>query len=255
MSELWLALGKALFPLVVVGSPIAVVVFLLSGLDRRRETELRIWRARAGRPRAVTSIPGVLSRTVARVAGGRVASSFELAPKLAYLVCGASDPQTVSDHTSVVAKLDDEAPTFCVRPLPIIEGERVENTGVAFKKDEEFMQAFLVERTVDGEAVDDVDPSRDKAIREWLSPSVREALLDLPDGWLSVDGKARVMTFSRYGLVDADRIEELVAAADIVFAEYGAGGGPSLLPDEDAPAKPSKGKQAPSKTTPSDTPS
>jgi hypothetical protein len=51
-----------------------------------------------------------------------------------------------------------------------------------------------------------------------------------------VDGRAKAMAFTLYGPADAQRFEDLVAAADIVFAEYGAEGGPSLLP-EDAPAE------------------
>ncbi len=41
------------------------------------------------------------------------------------------------------------------------------------------------------------------------------------------------MALTLYGLPDAARIDELLAAANIVFAEYGAGGGPSLLGDDD----------------------
>ena len=36
------------------------------------------------------------------------------------------------------------------------------------------------------------------------------------------------MAYTLYGPADADRIKELAIAADVVFAEYGAGGGPSL---------------------------
>src|SRR5262249_10591810 len=108
----------------------------------------------------------------------------------------------------------------------------VPNTGIQFKKDPEFMGLFLVEHTLDDGPAAPVRDADEKAIRKWLSPPLREALLDFPDGWLRVDGRAKVMAFTLYGPADDQRFDELVATADIVFAEYGAEGGPSLLADE-----------------------
>jgi len=59
-------------------------------------------------------------------------------------------------------------------------------------------------------------------------------LLDLPGSWLRVDGRA--MTLTLYGDADADQLDELVATADAVFAERGAGGAPSLFGEEQAEA-------------------
>ncbi len=187
-------------------------------------------------PRRVTSMPGVLSRMLQTTGGGsagQLIDRFQLVPKLAYLAVMGADGLQGSEHQTVVAKLDEPGPTFTVRPLPIVEGERVPNTGVQFKKDPEFMALFLVERGLDTNPPVPADEALDKDIRKWLSPPLREALLELPDAWLRVDGKAKAMAFTVYGFAHTERIEELLAAADIVFAEYGAGGGPSLLGDDD----------------------
>jgi hypothetical protein len=220
---------------VLFAAPVVVfVIFLLTGRpDRRRGVELDRWRKKAGNPRKVTSIPGLLARILEPAGGGTPVAYFELVPKIAYLAAMGADAFHGSEHATVVGRLDDQAPTFCVRPLPVLEGERVANTGVEFKKDDEFMGLFLVERTLDGEPSDKISETADKAIRKWLSPPLREALLDLPDAWLRVDGKNRTMAMSVYGLFDAEKMEALVATADIVFAEYGADGGPSLLAEGD----------------------
>ncbi len=68
-----------------------------------------------------------------------------------------------------------------------------------------------------------------KAIGRWLSKPIRDALLDFPDAWLFVQDRA--MALAVYGPVDADRMEELVIAADAIFAEHGNEGAPSLLFD------------------------
>jgi hypothetical protein len=216
---------------------VAAVVYVLTGRrDERREGAIARWRKAAGNPRRVTSLPGPLARVLATTGGGIPVGYFEIASKLAYLAVMGADAMQGSDHATVVAKLDEPGPTFTVRPLPIIEGERVPNTGIQFKKDAEFMGRFLVEATLDDGPVAAVREADEKAIRKWLSPPLREALLDFPDGWLRVDGRAKAMAFTLYGPADVERFEELIAAADIVFAEYGAEGGPSLLP-EDAPAE------------------
>lgn len=255
-----------------VGPLVMGLVYVLTGRrDRRREAEIERWKqqmaahvapgegpwgyrdgkpaakradskAETPGPRRVATMPGSLTRMLASAGGGARIDTFELVPKLAYLAVVGADMMQGSDHQTVVAKLDEPGPTFTARPLPIVEGERMANTGVQFKKDADFMALFLVERGLEERApIAPAGDSDDKAIRKWLSPPLREALLDFPDGWLRVDGKAKTMAFTLYGPADADRIKELVIAADVVFAEYGAGGGPSLLgeeeedEDEDAP--------------------
>jgi hypothetical protein len=248
-----------------VGPLVMGLVYVLTGRrDRRREVEIerwqrqmdartapeeRAWVYRSGKPspvpvagkpgpRRVTTMPGPLTRMLASAGGGVRIDTFELAPKLAYLAVVGADLMQGSEHQTVVAKLDEPAPSFTARPLPIVEGERVPNTGVVFKKDPDFMALFLVERGLEESApAAAADDTSDKAIRAWLSPPLREALLDFPDGWLRVDGKAKTMAFTLYGPADADRMRELIVAADIVFAEYGAGGGPSLLGEEDSAAE------------------
>jgi len=229
--------------------------------DKRRESEIERWRVTMG-PRAATkkkagyrdgkrtappplgakkvnALPGPLARILLAAGGGERVGYFELVPKLAYLAVMGGNATSGSDHQTVIARLDEEAPTFMVRPLPILEGQREANLGVQFKKDPDFMEQFLVDRTLEpGVAVAGTEAD-DKAIRKWLSPALREALMDLPDAWLRVEGKTMALTL--HGAADADRLGDLVTAADIVFAEYGAEGGPSLFGDEeededDAPA-------------------
>lgn len=234
----------------LAGPIVVLVIFLLTGRpDGRRGAEVERWRKEAGNPRRVTSMPGPLTRILETTGGGKALGYYELVAKLAYLTILGADALQGSDHVTVVARLDEGGPTFTARPLPIIEGERMANTGVQFKKDPDFMAAFLVEPTLeDGPPVTPSEPVA-KAVRKWLSPPLREALLDLPDLWLRVDGKAKVMALTLYGPIDADRASALIAAADIVFAEYGADGGPSLFPEDEgeAPAKappPKKKKKA-----------
>jgi hypothetical protein len=253
-----------------VGPLVMGLVYVLTGWrDRRREVEIERWqqqmvlrpvphqeggaRSRGSKPgpRRVANMPGPLTRMLASAGGGVRIDTFELVPKLAYLAVVGADLMQGSDHQTVVTKLDEPSPTFTARPLPIVEGERVPNTGVEFKKDPDFMALFLVERSLEESApLAATGEANDKAIRKWLSPPLREALLDFPDGWLRVDGKAKTMAFTLYGPADAERMKELVVAADVVFAEYGAGGGPSLLGEEEdgeeeaeAPAPPLKIKK------------
>jgi hypothetical protein len=228
-----------MWELFLVAPVVALITFVLAGRpDRRRDVEIDRWRKAAANPRRVTSLPGPLARVLQTTGGGVVMGYYELAPKIAYLAVMGADAMNGSDHVTVVAKLDEPGPVFTARPLPIVEGERVPNTGVQFKKDDDFMGRFLVDRSLDQAPDVPVNEADDKAIRKWLSPPIREALLDFPDGWLRVDGKAKTMAFTLYGPADTTKIEALIEAADIVFAEYGAEGGPSLLPEEEDEQKP-----------------
>jgi hypothetical protein len=272
----------------IVGPMAMALLYLATDWrDKRRETEVEQWRLGMG-PRApakqkagyrdgkqtkqppagakkVTALPGPLARILLAAGGGERVGYFELVPKLAYLAVMGGNATSGSDHQTVIARLDEAAPTFMVRPLPIIEGQHEANTGVQFKKDPEFMEAFIVERSLEpGAAVPagqdvasalrvagalsktarvaskvaaaatpdaPVDEAEERAIRKWLSPPLREALMDFPDAWLRVEGKTMALTL--YGPADADKLGELVTAADVVFAEYGAEGGPSLFGDEE----------------------
>jgi hypothetical protein len=121
--------------------------------------------------------------------------------------------------------LEEPAHSFVARPLPILDGVRVPNTGLTFKDDPQFSKSYLVE----------VDPGRDpRAVRAFLSPVVRAELLSLPAVWLHVNGS--VMALTIFGRFDAETADHLVDIADVLFAEYGAEGGPSLLEPEGAEA-------------------
>lgn len=211
--------------------PIAIaIVFLINARwpDQRRLKEISRFKQNfAPNPEANDQgvlqeagvLPGDFSRAVEQTGGGTRIASFELFPKLAYLVITAADPVTSTDRQTVVAKLAKAGPSFTARPLPIEEGVRVANTGVAFKKDPEFMELFLVEG------------SDSKAIVKWLNRAMRDALCEFPDVWLRVEG--RTMTLTQYGSPAADSLEWLVETADKIFAEVGAEGAPALLAEED----------------------
>lgn len=257
----------------ILGPLVIALVFLLSDRrDERRDAEIERWRegmksppgsrtessgyretkeipaSSVPAPKAVTGMPGPLGRMVLAAGGGQKIGYYELVSKLAYVAVMGGDATAGSDHQTVVAKLDETAPTFTVRPLPILDGQREANTGVQFKKDAEFMEGFIVDRGLEGSDAAPSPPSEalDKEIRKWLSPTVRAALLELPDAWLRVSGKAMALTL--YGRVDADRMHELVTAADVIFAEHGAEGGPSLFgEDEEEEEKDAAPKPAPKK--------
>lgn len=269
----------------IVGPILVLIIYRLTGArDKRSEAEVEKWRRAMGPKsvvrkeragyrdgkdlleagpggRTVTSLPGPLHRMVQAAGGGDPVARIELVPKLAYLAAMEANAMSGSDHQSVVARLEEPAPSFTLRPLPIVEGHRVANTGIEFKKDPDFMALFLVEA--------DRDPDQAKKLRGWLARPIRDALRDLPDAWLRVEGK--VMAITLYGRADADKINQLVTVADVIFAEYGAEGGPSLFGDiddddqgEDAeaakappsprppppPAKKSKGAKAGGKPAP-----
>lgn len=175
---------------------------------------------------------------VAAAGDGATVANVVLLPKLAYLTVRSANRVSSSDHQTVVARLAQPAPSMVVRPLPIVEGRRVENRGIQFDKDPDFMDHYVVEGT------------ESRAIHKWLRRSMREALVEFPDVWLRTEG--RLMSLTLYGEADAERLDELVATADALFAERGARGGPSLFGDEEAP-KAKRKRVAPS-TTPSKAP-
>ncbi len=211
---------------------LAVLYFLTADRSKRREGEVAAWRAartaKKGEPargkpgaRSVPKLPDDLGALVENVAGGAPVGTFELAPKLAYLAVCNADALSGSDHQTVVAKLDGPPISLTVRPLPVVEGGRASQGGIEFKKDPEFTEQFLVEGT-DGASA-----------KKWLVAPIRQALLDLPDVWLTVRG--RLMALTVFGPADSERLEELVQVADAIFGEHGAGGAPSLVgedPDE-----------------------
>ena len=243
-----------------VGPVLVVLVYLWSALwptrrDRWRKAELRRWvddflgslpkarpdenasgerggpyraaaeRSSAGRDayaeRAVVRLPQAFHALVEQAGAGDVVGNVELVPKLAYLALRAANLSSGSHHQTVVAKLAKAGPSVVVRPLPIVEGKPQENRGIVLD-DAPFMEQFMVEG------------ADAKLIGKWLSAAVREALLDLPGIWLRVDG--RTMALSLYGEADADRLDELVATADALFAARGASGAPSLFGDESSEA-------------------
>jgi hypothetical protein len=170
-------------------------------------------------PRPVGTMPGDLFRMLPELGGGRAVAHFELLEKLAYVSIMGPDHENGSEYQAVLARLEKPAPELHLRPLPMVDGRRVANTGVQFKKDPTFMGLFLVEG------------ANAKAIGKWLTRPLRKALGKLPDAWLVVRGQA--MALAIYGPMDADRLYALVEVADALFAEHGDEGGPSLFLDEE----------------------
>ncbi|MGK4008094.1 hypothetical protein WMF31_36085 [Sorangium sp. So ce1036] len=227
--------------------PLAVlVVWFLTGLrtrhEARRDREIARWRAlmlpgtaprpsegrRGSRkataedtgPRPVRGLPSSLRQMLAETGGGEVIARYELVPKLAYVAIVGPDAKNGSEYQVVLVKLPEAGPEVTVCPLPILDGQPVPNNGVQFKKDPDFTAQFLV------------DGPNAKAIGRWLSRPVRDALRDFPDAWLFV--RDRVMALVAYGPVDAERLQDLVAIADAIFAERGGEDAPPLLfVDED----------------------
>lgn len=168
----------------------------------------------AGPPR-VASIPSALRGALLDAGGGDPVAHYELVSDLAYLSLMEANALAGSDYQTVTAKLEAAGPALVVRPLPIVDGVPVANTGVQFKKDPELMSKFLVE-----------GPDA-KAIGKWLSGPIRRALCEVPWAWVRVQGKT--VTVSGFGTFDAEKIDALVELADAIFAEHGAEGGPSLF--------------------------
>jgi hypothetical protein len=202
------------------------------GSYRKRDKEIQV---KAKGPKRLTSLPGSLARAFDALGGGDLHGHYELVPKIAYLSIVSSNGVMGSDYQSVVAKLEEKTAGFVVRPLPIVDGAPGPNTGIEFTKDPEFSDAFIVEPAVDGvlseAARAELITAKGKVFKKWLSAPVREALLEMPELHLRVEGQT--MTLTLYGAVDADEIDHLVTTADVIFAEYGADGGPSLLGDDD----------------------
>jgi len=191
----------------------------------RRPYGADILRARAASPKRrlaeVKSLPAQLQRLLTTVGDGSVSGYFTLKHDAAYLALIEADATSLEDYATVVMRLEEPGPRFRARPLPIVEGRRVPNTGVVFKKDPDFSAAYLVEPS----------PSANpKDVRRFLNGAIRDELYDLDGVWLVIDGAYASATL--YGPFDVDRIDKLVELADVFFAEYGLGGESLLDPDD-----------------------
>lgn len=178
----------------------------------------------------VETLPAPFARMLPIVGEGRAFGFLQLKEELAYVAFVEADDHNVSDYVSVLMLLDESMPTFVVRPLPIVDGARVPNVGPRFADDPAFTAQYLIE----------LDPKANPAaVKSFLSPVVREELLSLPAVWLHVHNN--VMAITLFGRYDAESIDHLVDMADVLFLDYGAEGGPSLLdPDGAVPLGPEK---------------
>jgi hypothetical protein len=209
----------------IVG-PIAVgLLFVLTAqTNKRRLQDAEVFR-KAAHLKLVKSAPTTLAPAFEEAGGGSLAALYEILPKLAYFGLYDADVSSGSEHQTVVTKLAKRGPTFVAHPLPIVDGQRSPNRGVAFPKDPEFAEQVLVEG------------SEEKPIRTWLRANIRDTLLEHPDVWLRVQGDTMAVTI--YGALDAEGLTRLLEVADSIFAEHGPEDAPSLLyEDDDAPAKP-----------------
>ncbi len=267
----------------IVGPILVALIWLSTGFrNRRREGEVERWRRTMGPKgvvknevasyrsakqigeagpgaKVVSALPGPLQRVINAAGAGDALGHYELVPKIAYLSVMAANAMTGSDLQAVTGKLEADAPAFVVSPLQIIEGARAANTGLEFKKDPDFMGFFQVDIDLaqpppagaKAQLAVLTDAERAKKIRSWLSRPVRDALRDLPDAWLYVQGRAMALVL--YGPADAAKLNELVTVADVIFAEHGDDGGPSLFgddeDDEDVEAAPLPPPPSPKKST------
>jgi hypothetical protein len=187
--------------------------------------------------RAVAELPAPLATLLPLVGEGRPYAYYQLKKGIAYVAVVEADAFNPSDFVTILMALDEPAPRFVARPLPIVEGKRVPNTGIRFKDDPDFTTEYLVE------AAPGTGTAEVAAIKEFLADEVRDALLELPSAWLHVERTAMAVTL--YGRFDSDKIDALVELADAIFAEYGADGGPTLLePDGAKPVLKKKKKSA-----------
>jgi hypothetical protein len=189
------------------------IIFQAGGKrDGARARMAEIWRASWGPDNGPgakrVALPADFALLLDNVGGGMPIGVFELVPKEAWL--GVYKPALLggNDHITVFMRLYEPGPPMRVAPLPFTDEGRVPNLGIRFTKDPEFTARFQVEGT------------RDRDIKQWLSPPVREELLELEDAFLEVDGKRAAL--SLYTRLDEDALDDLVAAADVIFAEYGA---------------------------------
>ncbi len=181
-----------------------------------------------GKAKKVVSPPWELSSMVEAAGGGRQVGVYQLLPKLAYVIAVEADAMSSSDFIAVVARLEAKRSEITVRPR--VADDRPTARTVQLK-DLRFNAAFITE-AADG-----------RSAKELLSEGVREVLLEHKAGWLFVRGDS--MALVRYGHVDAAKVHALVDAADAIFAEIGAEGGPSLLGEEEEapPSLASKSKK------------
>lgn len=202
-------------PLMVLGSYLSVV---LGGTteDVRRKLYLNRWvdeflgalldRDKTKLSRRVRALPEALLALVEDAGAGARVADIVLVPQQAYLAVRAASGETLSAQHTVVCRLKKAAPSLVVRPLPIVDGRPLDNRGLVI--DDAFGEAFIV------------DGDNAKTAKKWLDDEVRAALLELPEVWLRTRGDTLALTL--YGALDADRIDELVATADALFARHGS---------------------------------
>lgn len=222
MPWLWFA-GPLTFLLLVV-----IFTVWPTAEERRVRRELRLWIEQMlgplwdaddeEMPRFAAGLPPALAYAAEQSGGGTRIADIVLVPRSAYLAVRGADARTSTNHYTVTCKLAKSAPALEVKPLAIVDGRPVENDGIEFK-DVDFMDHYVAYG------------NNTRAAKKWLTADVREALMEFPDLWLRTHGNT--MSLSFYGAADADALDDLLEAADAIFAEYGADGGAPLFGDED----------------------
>jgi hypothetical protein len=192
-----------------------------------RATKLKP-RSRVVALKTVVAAPFDLAVVLDRLGAGAPRSVLELHPKIAYAAFIDANELSLSDRFTVLLRLEEAAPTLSVRPL--VATEPSPKDVVVFKKDPEFSARMQV---LGADA---------KAVRTFLSAVVRDAILDSPDVWIEAQGKA--LAVSAFGPFDLGRCRRVVELADVLFAEYGADGGPSLLEPSGEEVKKKRKKKA-----------
>ncbi len=220
----------------------AAVLYALSGLVGTREEKRQaeaLARLAKRHGLATGPMPVELARKANLLDEARRERTLELHKGVAYLASYRSTAFAGSDRLSLVMKLAKTAPTFHLRPTPMVDGRpQRPTTALFFQNGGDFNSVFVVEGGLRGQPT----AQHAKAVGRFLHPDVREALLDAPDVFLDVEGK--VMVLSVYGPRDLEGLEQLAMTADALFAEHGARGGEALLPRlYAAPTHPFRGEQ------------
>ncbi|NUP08519.1 MAG: hypothetical protein HOW73_20920 [Polyangiaceae bacterium] len=168
-------------------------------------------------------LPVAHARILPAIGEGTALGYLQLKRDIASVAFVDDDDFNATQYVSVLMTLERSAPSFVARPLPIVDGAPVPNVGLRFQDDAAFSAKYWVS----------VPPGQDpRAVRAFLSGVVRDELLSLPNVWLHVQGT--VMALTVYGPFDAELVDHLVDVGDVLFAEYGADNGPSLLDPDDA---------------------
>ncbi len=154
-----------------------------------------------------TTLPSRFKDLKGKVEISENAFYYSLCTNQAFLGTWEADLTHSSFGTVIFMSLKEVAPQLVVSPLPTFEMHSIENTGIVFKNDPNWMKKFVTE----GESP--------KAIGTWLTPKLRKSLLLTPRARIFANDKQMVLAI--YGRLSLQELEKMVEVADVFFEEYG----------------------------------